>query len=583
MERAEPPSYLRAAATSWLVFAVVALAHLVFARLSVAVPYVFGDEAGYLTKAAALAGLRTDAYSSYYPGYSLLLAPLYGIDPHTQAIYGAVQMLNALLCGVTAVMLLGLARELAPRQSPLRQGVAATAVACYAPFMAFSAFALSENLFLPLVAWLALRFVRQLRRPTRGSVPLIGLAGAWLMLTHPKAAAVIVALYGAWLVGVWRDRRRFEPLLALAVTGALFVVAHRGLDALFKQRLGYYADGVTGHYPGASTVVQEVGRLFSPDVLAAFGLNVAGQLFYLGVASAGLVLVGAGMVGASWFRRRAAASIQVAKTRGADGAYRAFALFALLSLVFTTLMTAFFMQDGPRVDHLFYGRYDEGVVMLLLLPALLRPSSRYLWMAAAAVIAALGLLLVFVRGAVIHGEVVQLSIIGMQLWNALDAGAVGRDGIDLAFIAVAGTLSTLCLGAFARRPVLPWLAAALFLAGAVVASRGYLRPESEANARKVQIVDYIHRHFPDVRCVDYDIRRGDSWSRFNYQVTLLPIRQHESAVGPLWPGVSDDGRSRARCSDLVISTYAGMDRRYRRARLLVQEAGSEERLWLVPR
>jgi hypothetical protein len=580
MERADPPPHLRAAA-SWLVFALVALAHLVFARLSVAVPYVFGDEAGYLTKAAALAGLRTDAYSSYYPGYSLLLAPLYGIEPHTQAIYDAVQILNALLAGVTAVLLFGLARELAPRQSPLRQGAAALAATSYAPFMAFSAFALSENLFLPLVAWLGLRLVRQLRQPTRGSVPLIGLAGAWLMLTHPKAAAVIAALYGAWMVGVWRERRRLEPLLALAVTGALFVTAHHGLDALFRQRLGYYADGVTGHYPAASTVLRDVGGLLSLDGITAFGLNLAGQLFYLGVASAGLLLVGAGMLWASWFQRRAPP--QAAETRVVEIGYRAYALFALLSLAFTLLMTAFFMQHGPRVDHLFYGRYDEGVAMLLLLPALMRPSSRYLWTAAAAAVAALGLLLVFVRGAVIHGEVVQLSIIGMQLWNAMDPGAVGLDRIDLAFIAVAGTLSTLCLGAFARRPVLPWLAAALFLAGAVAASRSYLRPESDTNARKVQIVDYIHRHFPDLRCVDYDIRRGDYWSRFNYQVTLLPIRQHESAVGPLWPGVPEDGRSHARCSDLVISTYAGMDRRYREARLLVQEAGSEERLWLIPR
>ncbi|MEI7037164.1 hypothetical protein [Fulvimonas yonginensis] len=552
--------------SAWGLAGAVAALHLVFARASVTVPYVFGDEAGYLTKAAALAGLATDAYSSYYPGYALWLAPLYALEPHTLAIYPWVQWINAVLAGAGAWLLLALADAFAPDRPAHVRWLAAAALGCYAPALAYSAFALSENLFIPwvlLLAWLLLRAVEQ---PTRRRALALALAAAGLMLIHPKGVPAVVALGLGWLAGV-RSRGRVEWLRVSAWVGGavlLFLATHRVAEVFFRHRMGYYSDGVSGHYPGAREVLAQLTAALSPGPLQAMALQAAGQLLYLGVASCGLVLVG----------------LVRAESAASSGA-RACDVFGRTALVLTVVMTAFFMRDGGRVDALFYGRYDEGVVALVMLPVLLRPPPGRAWWLCAGLVAALGGLLVMAYGSRLEGEVVQLNVFGAQLWRFL--GGVGARHLQIAVLAGAGAASVALLGLLRRWRGLPALVGVLFLVGAWQGSIAYLSPESRTNAGRHRIADRIHRDFAQVPCVDYDARAWEYWQRFNDQVLLLPARMHEAAVSPLAPGQPDDGRTHARCSDLVISATPDLQRWYPGARLLQRESGSQERLWWIPR
>lgn len=563
-------------APAWCLALAVAALHLAFARASVAVPYVFGDEAGYLTKAAALAGHPTDAYSSYYPGYALALATLYAVAPHTLAIYPWLQALNAGLAGLGAWLLLAIADTLAPDRPRPARWLAAAAIACYAPALAYSSFALSENLFVPLVlllAWLLLADVAHARRSRRVAIML---AAAALMLTHPKGMPVVAALGLGWLAGVWHEGRTAR-WRALGWTGGsllLFLIAHRLAKGFFQRHMGYYSDGVSGHYPKAGELVTMFADTLSVDRAGAMLVQLAGQAFYLGVASLGLALLGL-------VPRTREGDGAEANGRGAVACARAYDVFASASLVLTALMTAFFMREGARVDSLFYGRYDEGVVALVMLPALLRAHARRAWWWAALALATLGLVLVAVHGSRLQGEVVQLNVFGAQLWRFLDA--VASDRLELALLAVAGTVAILALGLVARAPALPAVIGALFLLAAWQGSVGYLRPESLTNADRHRIAGRIQRDYPGIACVDYDVRAGEYWQRFNDQVLLLPARMHETAVSALAPGQPDDGRTHTRCSELVISASADLQRRYPRARLLQRENGSQERLWWIPR
>lgn len=556
---------------AWGLALAIAAVHFLFARASVAVPYVFGDEAGYLTKAAALAGHPTDAYSSYYPGYALLLAPLYAVEPHTLAIYPWVQLLNAALAGSAAWLLLAIADTLAPDRPRGARWLAAAAVGCYAPTLAYSAFALSENLFVPLVLLLAWLLLAEVAHAGRGRAATIALAAAGLMLTHPKGVPVTAALCLGWAAGTWHQGRAAR-WRALGWSGAallLFLGAHQLARAFFQHRMGYYSDGISGHYPKAGEVLTMLADVWSADRAGAMAIQFAGQFFYLGVASLGLVLL--------WLLPRGRDEAHVEATAAA----RAYRVFTSASLLLTTLMTAFFMGEGARVDSSFYGRYDEGVIALALLPALLRPRPRRAWWCAALAVAMLGLVLVTVHGSVLQGEVVQLNVFGAQLWRFL--GAVASDRLELALLALAGTVAIVALGLVARWAALPVLVGVLFLFAAGQGSVGYLRPESRTNAARHRIAVRIQRDFPSVACVDYDIRAGEYWQRYNNQVLLLPARMHETALSALAPGQRDDGRTRARCSDLVISASTDLPRRYPRARLLQRENGSQEGLWWIPR
>lgn len=560
-----------------LILFVIAV-HVAFARFSVAVPYVFGDEAGYLTKAAVLAGLRTDAYSSYYAGYALLLAPLFAVSPHVLEIFPLIQLLNASLAGIWVWLLLALARMLAPCRSLPRRWLVAGALGCYPSFLAYSSFALSENLFVLLVLWQSYLLLRCIDQGRRRHVCLLVVACAWLMFTHPKGIPVVLALHLAWWLVAPRvprpERRRVYLSLTLAI--ALFGVLHVLLERVFRHRMGFYGDGIVGHYPGAKALLDQLRALASTDGVAAFALDILGQMFYLSVASFGVLLLGIAAA-VKWVRGRPCGV--AGEARPGD---RALALFALLALGSTMLMTAFFMWPGDRLDHRMFGRYDEGVVAPLLLMGLIHRSSARAWLVAATAIAVLGGVLLAGWGSSLHGAFVQLNVFGLQLWQLPGVMAVGSRSLDLAAIAVGGTLLTASFGLVARRGCLPIVVMVLFLFCAWQGSVVYLKPESDANARSHRVADYLHARFPALDCVDYDIEHSEYWQRYNDQVTLLPIRMHEIR------GVSEAAieRSQAfgrRCSDLVISANPRLGSLYPGATLLMREGGSREWLWSIPR
>ncbi len=55
-------------------------------------PTIQGDEGGYLSYAAAIAGYRVDNATSYYSGYSLLIAPAFYWQNQRVKIKGAASL-----------------------------------------------------------------------------------------------------------------------------------------------------------------------------------------------------------------------------------------------------------------------------------------------------------------------------------------------------------------------------------------------------------------------------------------------------------------------------------------------------------
>lgn len=566
-----------ARALTALVIAVAAW-HLVYARMAVAVPYVFGDEAGYLTKAAALAGVYTNAYSPCYPGYALLIAPLFALSHNPHTVFAGVQVLDAVLAGLGAVAMWGLSGRISPRGTPGRRLLSVGVASLYAPFVAYSCFALSENVLIPLTLALGILLYEQVASPRLRNAGLIALLGSVLMLAHPRGAMVMVALYLAWWLAA-RSRRQVPYLVGtMLVNGLIFGLARRLLEHFFRLRMGYFSEGLTGQYPGVVRIWSGFRSLLSLHEWVAFAGNLAGQGLYLLSATAGLVGIGAIVLVRDSVRERHADHVRE-EERAARLAY---ALFAGSSLLLLMLMTAFFMRDGPRVDHQFYGRYDEIAVPLLMLPALLKPGTRRSWFGVMLVAAALGLLEVWVHGARMQGWVVRMDIFGWALWLGFGTRVLAEHDLDLFFV-TAGTLVLLAaLGMLARSRLQAAGIAAVFLAGSLIGLMRYLRPESDLCASQQRIPAFIKRHDPGTACVNYDSSASEFWERYNYEYVLLPVRIRNVALSAA-PG---PGTSRARttrlCGSLIISTRADLDRRIPGARLLVKEYASNERLWLLP-
>lgn len=312
---------------------------------------IVADEAGYLANARYLAGVgeawNMGTTTFYRPGYSLLLVPLYRLFDDPATVYRAAVVVNIALAAATVPLAAAVARRL----FGLRRGTAlavGTVATLYPPTFLQSNFAWSENLFVPLFLGLALATHALLVDRRWWTGPLVGLLAPLLVLTHGRGAGpaavavVVVAVAGARGVV---DRRAAAVGIGLAAAGLLAGQAlNRHLvDVLFERDRG-----------DERLVRDALGRI---DDLGAVVLAVGGQVWYLLVATAGLAGVGAVAL--------------VLRARSPGRAGEAGAAWAALAMVGSVLVvSSLYMADRPRADHAIYGRYDEGVILLLLVAGL---------------------------------------------------------------------------------------------------------------------------------------------------------------------------------------------------------------------
>ncbi|NII09546.1 hypothetical protein [Oleiagrimonas sp. C23AA] len=556
----------------WSAAFTVVLWHLLSARLSVHVPFVFGDEAGYLTKAAALAGHFTDAYSSYYPGYALLIAPWFLGHLNPGHAFEMVQVFNALLAGLGASGLWVLAGEWMPESRPMRRWVAVVVVGMYPPWVAYSGFALSENALIVLIIWQAVLVCRQAAHPRARYALALGWLGGFMWLVHPRGGVLLVVGSAACLFGEQPRRQGRWSGAALLLGAAVFVVSHTWLDAYFKSHMGYFDDDLSGHYPGLAALWTSLAQLLSVKGIGGFASNAAGQVFYLLTASAGLAGVGAlALVGSGWQGRASPAP-----------ARRALAVFAMASTVLLVAMTAFFMRDGARVDQWFYGRYAEVALPVLMLPGLLCAGSGGRWLVTALLTALLAGTLMAVHGAVIHGWVVQVDVLGWALWNAFGVNAFGGHRLGLWLIGAGSVGLMLLLAWWQRTRSWPLGVAAAFLACSVMATLTYLRPLSDQFSQQQRIPRYLKQHVPGLACVNEDRHASEYWEHYNLQVFILPMRLHPVDLFTEPKTRKRDRDALTLCSRWLISTRKDLATRLPSARLVVHEYASGERLWRLP-
>ena len=334
---------------------------LLLLRLLVSVarsgPVIMADEAGYLMHARVLAGgMPAEMGSSpfYRGGYSLLLAPMLSLDGDPVGAYHGVLVVNALLAACLVPLLYVLLTRCfrAGRQVA---AWAAVAGAAYPSVTALSQVALAENLLFPLtVAWLlcAGSLLHQAGHHARVGAALgAGVCAAALWTAHGRMI-VLVGLTCALLFAMLIARRRTgEAAVAIAGLTALAAGLLGGAllnDWLFRQ-----------NYRGPR--FDEIGHALSAvdhlDGILALAANLAGQTWYLLVATLGLVLLLlAGDVPTAARRlmgRRASATDAVL-------------LVAVAATVGLLVESAVWFATRTRPDQLLYGRYVEPMAPILV-------------------------------------------------------------------------------------------------------------------------------------------------------------------------------------------------------------------------
>ena len=330
------------------------------------------DEPGQLAIARFVGrGARWNMFdhSTWRPGYGTLISPVTWCTDDPATLYRSALAVNAVLGGVSCVLLAVLAHRLIGRSRTTAAVLAA--IATLAPMVLFTTnWAWSEALvqvsFL-LVVLAALRFHDTMS--TRWGVTMV-LAAALGFGTHSRllplaAVAGVLIVLGA--VGGLLGWPRAGALLAL-LAGALLAVS------AFSR---FVVDHVWDDPAATNTADGVLGRL---GKVGALGQSLAGQVWYQLVVTAGVAGLGAIALGRAALGRRG----REHRPRPVD------ARIVLAAVVPLVALSIVFMTDRWRPDQIVYGRYNDAVmapVVVVGLAAVVTSTRRRLLVDGLAVIA----------------------------------------------------------------------------------------------------------------------------------------------------------------------------------------------------
>jgi glycosyltransferase involved in cell wall biosynthesis len=262
------------------------LALLVLASISirwwlagrVVAPWIMVDELVYseLAKSFAATGhflIRGEHHGAYGFLYPLMIAPAWRLFSSVPMAYAVAKVIGSVAMSLTAIPVYFLAR----RVLPPRPSLLAAALAVAVPSMLYTGTLMTETLFYPLFACVALALVLALERPTHVRQLLLLLVCLLAFLTRTQSVVLIPAIASAPILFGFVDRRVLRTvasfrllygILAAAVVLAVVVEVARGHSPY--DVLGSYS--VTGHE-----------HYYVSDVLRWLLYHVAELDLYLGV------------------------------------------------------------------------------------------------------------------------------------------------------------------------------------------------------------------------------------------------------------------------------------------------------------
>ncbi|MDW3215098.1 MAG: glycosyltransferase family 39 protein [Ilumatobacteraceae bacterium] len=316
--------------------------------------HVYFDEPAQFAMARWLSGRQSWTLfdlDTWQPGYALLIAPIYFVTDDVATVFRAVMVLNAVMGGVSAILLVFLTRRLTDVSRAACCGLA-TAISLLPMSLSASAVAWGEPLITLLFLAALLSMLRYLDNDDfRAGLLSLALAataalthGRMLPLVFVVAAIVIAREARAGSVRQWR------PWLTAGILAASLVLTF-SFSAFVRERV-WETPG------GENSIHSTLSRLADPTLVAS---SFLGQLWYQLVASA--LIFG---IGTAVLVRRIVGPLAspLLIGRGRD----ALAVLAMTAPLLA--VSVLFMARAGRPDFAIYGRYNDAVVGPILVVGL---------------------------------------------------------------------------------------------------------------------------------------------------------------------------------------------------------------------
>lgn len=328
-------------------------------------PFIYADEMGYWSHAANMAGLQwsIDGTAWYSYGYSILLVPLFWITHDMSIIYKMALFLNAVMSVISYLLCYSIARKLAPKLETWLVGVISLIVVMYPSFIAQSYIAWSETalfMFVWFLFWLVIKYEE---KHTLWSAVLIGLTAGYLYLVHNRTIGLMVACAMIAVIMVFLKRMRWQDAGAIILMLlAVYLINIPIKEALNVKFTANFMGALKGN--GIASGMNRIQKLFSLDGIVGLLYSVSGQLWYLAAATGISILWGIQVC------------IEDLVKKQEHVLFYGFSLLAFAGMFGISTLTTISayktdFSQRVRLDHLFYGRYNECIIGSFLLFGLL--------------------------------------------------------------------------------------------------------------------------------------------------------------------------------------------------------------------
>lgn len=541
--------------------------------------HLWPDEPGQIAISRFVGGrARANMFdhSTWRPLYGTLIAPIWWFTDDPTTMYRAALAVNAVLGGVSFVLLYLVARRLTAMR-PIHAALSALIV-CLSPMVLFTtAWVWSEALVSVLYLAALLALLRFNDSPTIARGALAGIVVIAGFAAHSRLLPLAAVLAGLVVVNVVRKRMAVWQGTAVIVVLGTSYVASSWYFRLIVDRL-WEAPSTRNSFGAVRDQAFKVGQSL---------MSAAGQLWYQLVVTAGVFGIGTiALVGAVRRRRRDHSPSSTASASAAPTPTDALVTIAVVAPLLALSMI--FMAGEVRPDRIVYGRYSDAVVGPVLLvgigwlatkPDMSAIAARF--GAVAAVTAALGVVLHALR----HDELgsglgVEPMILGLHTFIG-SADSIRVPAITFAALVVIAAVAVVVLGGSAlglRGGVLAALAVLIAVAYPRTADTMMGR-NTWARARTVEAVmdgilepGDVVRYRLTASMQDRDVGLGTPKQRFLlYQFYLPDIRFEIDDGGP-----EDDSRFVfAPTDDAELVDQGGQ--------LVWRDWGAAVGLWELPR
>ena len=498
----------------WIVSGAVTAAAVVLIRLWISRGRdefsLWPDEPAQLAMARFLGGgvpWMMHDHSTWQPGYATLLSPVQWFTDDPAAVFHAALALNAVLGGAAAWLIVVLVRRLTVL-GPRSAAAVATIIALAPAALFTTVFVWSESLVAVFFLATVIALLRFAESPTIGRGVLAGAGAALAFGTHSRMLPLAVVTIGVAVVAAARK----ETSLGAAGTVALATVA---AIVGVKFYTGFVVDRLWDEPSTTNSLRGAIDHVV--DAPHTTLLALVGQAWYLLVSTVGVVVYGTVEL------------VRAARDRELGPARRD-AVLVLVVAVCCIAPSVLFMANRFRPDQIVYGRYNDVVIVPILVVGLgflatTTATRRVVTMMSASIaisIACAAALLIWRRGALGSGSGIEPMILGLQALSS------STQSIDVVRITAVATVLTVVVAAaaigarHARRPALLVGALGLLLVLANVRTGHLIGDQWNGRGDLSEVIQLGDEELSGGADVEFLLPDGESTDRLMMYQLYLP-------------------------------------------------------------